>query len=116
MVMHSLVFKNASFKIYRRWKRLKRWIPSCDQQRSGDSEEAGAVWIYQKCFPTGRRSLRKDSEVSSFLMVEVTGHQDRPYRSLLRKKKKKKRCKSTSLRGFFKQVSELLSFVYFYSE
>lgn len=88
MVMHSLVFKNASFKIHRCRKRLKRWIPSCDQQRSGDSEEAGGGRIYQKCFLTGRRSLRKDSEVSSFLMVEVTGHQDRPYQGLLGEKKR----------------------------
>lgn len=45
-------------------------------------EKAGGVQIYQKCFLTGRRSSRKDSEVSSFLMVEVTGHQDGPYWSL----------------------------------
>lgn len=76
---------------------MRRWIPSCDQQRSGDSEEAGGVQIYQICFLIGRRSLRKDSEVSSFLMVGVTGHQDRPYQGLLGKKKKEK---STCLRAF----------------
>ena len=87
---------------------MKRWIPSCDQQRSGDSEEAGGVQIYQKCFLAGRRSLRKDSAVSSFLMVEVTGHQDRPYRDLLGEKRREK---ATCLRGFFKQISKLLAFV-----
>lgn len=28
MGMHRLVFKKASFKIHRCWKRLRRWIPS----------------------------------------------------------------------------------------
>lgn len=77
---------------------MRRWIPSCDQQRSGDSEEAGGVGIYQICFLTGRRSLRKDSEVSSFLVVGVTGRQDRPYQGLLGEKKTKE--KSTWLRAF----------------
>lgn len=98
MLMHSLGFKNASFKIHRCRKSLRRWIPSCDQQRSGDSEEAGGVGIYQICFLTGRRSLRKDSEVSSFLVVGVTGRQDRPYQGLLGEKKTKE--KSTWLRAF----------------
>jgi len=31
-------------------------------ERSGDSEEAGGVQIYQLCFLTDRRSLRKDSK------------------------------------------------------
>lgn len=70
-------------------------------------EEAGGDGIYQKCFLTGRRSLRKDSEVSSFLMADVTGHQDRPYRGLLGEKKGEK---STCLRGFFKQMSKFLAF------
>lgn len=51
-------------------------------------EEAAGVQIDQKCFLTGRRSSRKDSEVSSFLMVEVTSHQDGPCWSLLVLKKR----------------------------
>lgn len=45
-------------------------------------------WDISDMFLIGRRSLRKDSAVSSFLVVGVTGHQDRPYQGLLGEKKK----------------------------
>lgn len=68
-------------------------------------------WDISDMFLIGRRSLRKDSAVSSFLVVGVTGHQDRPYQGLLGEKKKVHMFK-----GISKHINKLRALVCFYAQ